>query len=73
MKAKPFAKITVSELKRFLYKDVLSISTKAIRESIRQLGIYVRDEFIDFLSDFYTEAFTGMILSMIQGLTSYNR
>lgn len=62
-----------SELKRFLYTDLLEIFKNTIRNATHKMGIVVDENFMYFLSDFYTEALTGMILSMLQGITSYKR
>lgn len=62
-----------SELKRFLYTDILEIFTNTIENGAKRLGISVDENFIRFLADFYTEALAGMILSMLQGITHYKR
>lgn len=62
-----------SELKRFLYTDILEIFTNTIENGAKRLGISVDANFIRFLADFYTEALAGMILSMLQGITHYKR
>lgn len=65
--------IGYSELKRFLYTDILEIFTGAIENGAKKLGISVSENFMRFLADFYTEALAGMILSMLQGITHYKR
>lgn len=62
-----------AELKRFLYTDLIEIFIGTIENGASKLGISVDEEFIRFLADFYTEALAGMILSMLQGTTHYQR
>lgn len=62
-----------SELKRFLYTDILEIFIQAIENGTKKLGISVDEKFMRFLADFYTEALAGMILSMLRGITQYKR
>lgn len=54
-----------SELKRFLYTDIIEIFSKAIENGAKKLGIKVDESFMRFLSDFYAEALTGLILSRL--------
>lgn len=65
--------IGYSELKHFLYTDILEIFTGAIESGAKQLGIAVNEDFMHFLAEFYTEALAGMILSALQGITHYKR
>ncbi len=62
-----------SALKRFLYTDILEIFKGTISNGVRKMGITVDEDFMRFLSDFYTEALAGMVLSMLQGITAYKR
>ena len=62
-----------SELKRFLYTDIIEIFSKAIENGAKKLGIKVDESFMRFLSDFYAEALTGLILSRLQGISHYKR
>lgn len=62
-----------SELKRFFYTDILEIFKGAIESGAKKLGIAADEDFMHFLADFYTEALSGMILSMLQGTTHYKR
>lgn len=68
-----FDSLGYSELKRFLYTDILEIFVGTIENGANQLGIAADESFMRFLADFYTEALAGMILSMLQGVTSYKR
>ena len=65
--------IGYSELKRFLYTDILEIFTGAIENGAKKLGVSVSEDFMRFLAEFYTEALAGMILSALQGITHYKR
>lgn len=62
-----------SEMKSFLYTDLVEIFIRTIESSAERLGIKVDENFKHFVADFYTEALAGMILSMLQGVTYYNR
>lgn len=62
-----------SEIKRFLYTDIIEIFTKTIENGANQLGIKTDEKFMQFLSSFYSEALAGMVLSTLQGFTSYTR
>lgn len=62
-----------SELKRFLYTDMIEIFIATIENGAKKLGISVDEKFMRFLADFYTEALAGMILSMLRGITEYKR
>lgn len=62
-----------SEIKRFLYTDIIEIFTNTIENGAKQLGIKTDENFMRFLSSFYTEALAGMVLSTLQGFTTYKR
>lgn len=62
-----------SEIKRFLYTDVIEIFTNTIENGAKQLGIKADEKFMQFLSSFYSEALVGMVISTLQGFTSYKR
>lgn len=62
-----------SEMKGFLYTDLVEIFIRTIESSSERLGIKVDENFKHFVADFYTEALAGMILSMLQGVTYYKR
>ena len=61
------------EIKRFLYTDIIEIFTNAIENGAKQFGVNADENFMKFLSSFYTEALVGMVLSLLQGFTSYTR
>lgn len=86
MLKKSFSKISVSELidasninrKTFYYhfEDIYALlkwtfEQDAIENGTKKLGISVSEDFMHFLAKFYAEAFAGMILSMLQGITHY--
>lgn len=62
-----------SELKRFLYTDIVEIFSNTIEKASKKLKIFVDENFKKFLADFYTEALAGMILSKLQGISNYER
>lgn len=62
-----------SELKQFLYTDIIEIFTGAIRDGAKRLNVSVDENFMQFLAEFYSEAFSGMTLSSLQGITHYSR
>lgn len=62
-----------SELKRFLYTDLLEIFQNTIENGAKKMGLTVSEDFMAFLADFYTEALAGMVLSVLQGITVYKR
>lgn len=62
-----------SEIKRFLYTDIIEIFTNTIENGAKQLGIKADENFMKFLSSFYSEALVGMVLSTLQGFTTYKR
>lgn len=62
-----------SEIKRFLYTDIIEIFTKTIENGAKQLGIKADENFMKFLSSFYSEALVGMVISTLQGFTTYKR
>lgn len=61
------------ELKRFLYKDFIGLIEKIIRDSEKEQGITISDDFRYFLTSFYTEAIAGMLIDLFQKPDEYDR
>ncbi len=61
------------EMKRFFYKDFYGVVKGAIDNGIQSIGLFVDDEFIAFLADFYTEALTSKLIELFQGDSQLDR
>lgn len=55
-----------SELKRFFYRDFISIGETLVNECEHRLGLHVAEDYKHFLSSFYTEALVGVLLDWIE-------
>lgn len=51
-----------NEMKRFFYADFIGITGKIIQNVQQQLNVKVDEEFIEFLTHFYTEAIAGLLI-----------
>ena len=51
------------ELKRFFYKDFVSLAKNVVNDTEKQNNLSVSDEFKDFICDFLTEAIVGMLVN----------
>ncbi len=61
------------ELKRFLYKDFNGIMKKLLQDIAAQMKVEIPASFMEFLSDFYTEAVAGMMINIFQNTNLYTR
>lgn len=61
------------ELKRFLGADFIGIVRSMIESVEEQTKITLEAEYKDFLTAFYTEAFTGMLIDWLKNKKSRNR
>ncbi len=61
------------ELKRFLYKDFNGIMKKLLQDIAAQMKVKIPASFMEFLSDFYTEAVAGMMINIFQNTNLYTR
>ncbi len=61
------------ELKRFLYKDFNGIIKKLLQDIAAQMKVEIPASFMEFLSDFYTEAVAGMMINIFQNTNLYTR
>lgn len=61
------------ELKRFLYEDFNGIIKKLLQDIAAQKKVEIPASFMEFLSDFYTEAVAGMMINIFQNTNLYTR
>ena len=50
------------EMKRFLYADFTGVIRKVIQSTEEQLGVYIDDEFKEFVASFYTGAISSLLI-----------
>jgi probable dihydroxyacetone kinase regulator len=60
------------ELKRFFYQDIIGIIEQIIRNSEKELGVTITDNFRTFLTNLYTEGIAGMLINLFQNPDCYN-
>lgn len=61
------------QLKMFFYNDFIGIMEKIVRDTEKNLGITVTDDFRLFVCNFYTEALAGMLINLFQNPEICNR
>lgn len=65
--------IGCDELKRFFYRDFLEITTSIIKQAEKISGVKLDEEYMNFLSHFYMEAISGMLIDWIKNKEGRNR
>lgn len=68
-----FDSIGRDELKRFFNADFIDLMKSIIDEAEQKGGISLEPEYKDFLSQFYTEAVTGMLVDWIRNRDNISR
>lgn len=54
------------EMKRFFYSDFIELISSVIDKSEEMVGLYLNPEYKIFISNFYTEALSGMLIDWIK-------
>lgn len=54
------------EMKRFFYSDFIELVSSVIDKSEDMVGLYLNPEYKIFISNFYTEALSGMLIDWIK-------
>lgn len=53
-------------MKRFFYDDMIGVIRSTIDKGEQEMNITVDEQFKDFLAEFYTEAFAGMMINWVK-------
>ena len=53
-------------VKSFFYSDFIDMMNRYIESKEKKLGIHLEDKYRDFVSKFYTEALSGMLMDWIR-------
>ncbi len=61
------------ELKRFFYNDLNGMMLTIITRLEEILGIYLSADYKEFVSDFYTEALAGELITLLKNRQPYDR
>lgn len=61
------------EMKRFFYSDFIELVRTVINQTEEKMNLHLEEKYKEFVSNFYTEALSGMLIDWIKERESYNR
>lgn len=61
------------EMKRFFYSDFISLVESIIDQTEEKMGIFLDEKYKIFVSNFYTEALSGMLIDWLKDREAYDK
>lgn len=61
------------EMKRFFYSDFISLVESIIDQTEEKMGVFLDEKYKMFVSNFYTEALSGMLIDWMKEREAYDK